>query len=141
MTGNPAAVAGIDHVVIATSNLPVMLQFYQEVFGCHLERTIPEIGLFQLRAGTAMIDLLDINGRSENRGGTLRNMDHLCLTLKAWDVAALEAHLDRYQVNIGSPESRYGALGFGPSIYLKDPDGNTIELKGPPEDRTFWMDT
>lgn len=141
MTDNPAAVCGIDHVVIATSNLPAMLNFYQDILGCRLERTVTEIGLFQMRAGTAMIDLLKIDGRAADRGGTLRNMDHVCLTLKEWDVPALEAHLNRYDVNIGSPERRYGALGFGPSIYLKDPDGNTVELKGPPEDCTFWMDT
>lgn len=137
MTANPAAVAGIDHVVIATSNLPVMLQFYQDVFGCRLERTVTEIGLFQLRAGAAMIDLIEIDGRVADRGGTLKNMDHLCLTLKAWDLAALEAHLNRYDVDIGNLECRYGAFGFGPSIYLNDPDGNTVELKGPPEDCTF----
>lgn len=141
MSKNPIPVRGIDHVVIATSNLSEMLEFYQSVFGCLLERSVAEVGLFQLRAGTTMIDLLEVDGQASKQEHTRMNMDHLCLNLKEWDFSALKAHLHKHGVDFTSPERRYGALGFGPSIYLNDPDGNTVELKGPPEENTFWMDT
>ncbi|MBW2295467.1 MAG: VOC family protein, partial [Deltaproteobacteria bacterium] len=42
-------------------------------------------------------------------------------------------HLEKFGVEAGPVGTRYGADGNGPSMYLQDPDGNTVELKGPPE--------
>ncbi len=36
------------------------------------------------------------------------------------------------EVEPGAVSQRYGAGGNGPSMYIRDPDGNTVELKGPP---------
>ena len=133
----PISVRGIDHVVIRSQHIERMITFYRDVLGCNLERHIEELGLIQLRAGTALIDLIDTDGQLGRMGGDppgedARNMDHLCLQVEPWDVVAISAFLKEHNVEVGDVETRYGAQGFGPSIYFKDPDGNTVELKGPP---------
>ena len=130
-------VRGIDHVVLRVSDLNRSLGFYVDVLGCHEERRIEELGLVQLRAGSALIDLLDLTkplgqlgGDPPGEGG--RNVDHVALALAEFDEAKLKAHLEAHGVEPGEVSSRYGAEGFGPSMYIRDPDGNVIELKGPP---------
>jgi catechol 2,3-dioxygenase-like lactoylglutathione lyase family enzyme len=131
-------VLGIDHCVLRVSDLARSLRFYGEVLGCHEERRLADLGLVQLRAGRAMIDLVDLAGPLGRAGGSApgqggRNMDHLALRIAAFDEAALRAHLARHGVEPGAVGIRYGAEGNGPSIYIQDPDGNVIELKGPPD--------
>jgi hypothetical protein len=58
-------------------------------------------------------------------------MDHFCLRLAAFDGARLEAHLAAHGVPAGDVVARYGAAGEGPSLYIEDPEGNTVELKAP----------
>jgi glyoxylase I family protein len=128
----------IDHVVIRVLDLPTMVAFYSDVLGCGLERGPGEAGLAQLRAGSSLIDLLDVEGppgRQEGRAGApgVRNMDHFCLQVEPWDADAILAHLKSHGVEPGDPVMRYGARGSGPSIYIQDPEGNKIELKGPPQ--------
>ena len=71
-----------------------------------------------------------LGGRAPDDEG--RNMDHLCLSVTGYDEAAIVAHLQAHHVRLGSIGSRYGARGEGPSIYCFDPEGNMVELKGPP---------
>ena len=135
---NPISVQVIDHVVIRTRALAPMLAFYSEVLGCAVEKRQETFGLIQLRAGNSLIDLLDPEGElarafPEAPSATAPNMDHVCLQVLPWDAQAIRAHLAAHGVEAPEPVSRYGALGSGPSIYVKDPDGNTVELKGPPE--------
>jgi hypothetical protein len=59
-------------------------------------------------------------------------MDHFCLQVEPFDGEAIIAHLRRHGCEPGPIESRYGAKGQGPSIYVPDPEGNMVELKGPP---------
>jgi len=59
-------------------------------------------------------------------------MDHFCLRVESFDEAEIRAHLTAHGVDAGAAASRFGAEGTGPSIYIEDPEGNTIELKGPP---------
>jgi glyoxylase I family protein len=131
----------IDHVVIRAADGRAMKQFYCDVLGCTLEREQPELGLSQLRAGRSLIDLLTVGSnldRPENGvPGAGRNMDHLCLRLEHFDAEALAAQLTAQGVRLGSEGRRYGADGFGQSLYLFDPEGNMIELKGPPEAARF----
>ncbi len=132
---NPINITHIDHVVIRVNDLPSMLAFYQEVLGCKLERGPSESGLAQLRAGLSLIDLVDVNGSLGQQGGappdhSAPNMDHVCLQVLPWDANEINAHFKRFGVQIGEVAQRYGAAGVGPSIFLKDPEGNTIELKG-----------
>lgn len=124
-------ILGIDHVVLRVKDLARMTRFYREVLGCEVERELKEPVLVQLRAGQSLIDLTPAppGWESEDAG---RNMDHLCLRLEPFDQAALIAHLIRHGIVPGEARTRYGADGYGPSIYIGDPEGNVIELKGPP---------
>jgi len=133
----PYAIRGLDHIVLRVANLDAMLHFYVDVLGCTMERRQEEIGLYQVRAGASLIDLVTLDGKLGRAGGAGpsaegRNLDHFCLRIAPYDVAALRAHLAAHGVAAGESGSRYGAEGEGPSLYLRDPEGNTIELKGPP---------
>jgi glyoxylase I family protein len=128
---------GIDHLVLRVVDLDVMVGFYVDALGCSVERRQDEIGLVQLRAGRSLIDLVPVDGKLGRMGGAApgaqgRNLDHFCLRVEPFDEAALRAHLAAHGVEAGKTESRYGAEGEGPSIYLSDPEGNVVELKGPP---------
>ncbi|NJN47860.1 MAG: VOC family protein [Candidatus Competibacteraceae bacterium] len=125
----------IDHVVIRVNDLEKMITFYSEVLGCRLERGPGEMRLAQLRAGHSLIDLVDVARPLGRKGGQVPtpeapNMDHLCLQVNPWNPEAIREHLKEHGVEMGKIFSRYGALGIGPSLYISDPEGNTIELKG-----------
>jgi len=127
----------IDHVVLRVSNVERMLAFYRDVLGCAVERRRDDIGLIQLRAGRSLVDLVPVDsvlGRPGGRapGAEGRNVDHICFRIETFDERELLAHLDRYGVAAGEVGTRYGAEGDGPSMYVTDPEGNTVELKGPP---------
>jgi len=131
------AVLGLDHIVLRVVDLERMIAFYGEVLGCRVERRQSDIGLVQLRAGSALIDLVPVDGKLGSVKGAApgregHNLDHLCLRVEPYDEAAIRAHLAAHGVAVGEAGSRYGAEGEGPSIYLQDPQGNTVELKGPP---------
>ena len=128
---------GIDHVVLRVTDPEAALRFYCGVLGCREERRVDDLGLVQLRAGRSLIDLVAVDGRLGRVGGAPpgeegRNMDHLALRIEDFDEAALCAHLTAHGVDVGEVASRYGAEGEGPSLYIRDADGNTVELKGPP---------
>jgi len=131
------AIRDIDHVVLRVADLPAMLAFYCDVLGCTLERRVDELGLVQLRAGRSLIDLVPVDsklgrvgGAAPGRGG--RNLDHFCVRLEPFDETAIRRHLANHGIDAGPTESRYGAEGQGPSIYISDPEDNVVELKGPP---------
>jgi glyoxylase I family protein len=130
-------ILAIDHVVLRVHDLASMLAFYCGVLGCTEERRQDAIGLVQLRAGASLIDLVPVDGKLGRQGGAGpgregHNMDHLCLSVADYDEAAIVAHLKAHGVRVGEIGSRYGAQGEGPSIYCYDPQGNMVELKGPP---------
>ncbi|HEX5318396.1 MAG TPA: VOC family protein [Stellaceae bacterium] len=122
-------ITGLDHVVLRVASLERAVKFYGEVLGCPVERELETPRLVQMRAGTSMIDLVPCQ-EGEEPG---RNMDHFAVRIAAMDVPALTAHLARHGIDPGEVRRRYGAEGYGSSIYITDPDGNTVELKGPPE--------
>lgn len=133
----PFAIKGLDHVVLRYREVERGVRFYCEVLGCTLEMRQEAIGLVQLRAGSTLIDLVDIAGKIGREGGAPpgregRNMDHLCLRIEPFDAAAIAAHLRAHGVEPGEVMPRFGADGKGPSLYLDDPEGNRVELKGPP---------
>jgi catechol 2,3-dioxygenase-like lactoylglutathione lyase family enzyme len=133
----PFAIGGLDHIVLRVKDLAAMLRFYTDVLGCTLERTQDEIGLYQLRAGASLIDLVPVDGKLGRAGGAApgtggRNLDHFCLAIEPYDEEAIRSHLRTMGAEGGEAGSRYGAKGEGPSLYLRDPEGNMIELKGPP---------
>jgi Predicted ring-cleavage extradiol dioxygenase len=134
----PFQLQRIDHVVLRVRDAAAMQAFYCDVLGCRVERRQDHIGLVQLRAGASLIDLVTVDGKLGRMGGAApaaegRNMDHLCLRVEPFDRDAVVAHLQAQGVRIGEFGSRYGAEGEGPSQYLFDPEGNLVELKGPPD--------
>jgi glyoxylase I family protein len=121
-------IAGLDHVVLRVASLERAIEFYRSVLGCRIERELHQPRLVQLRAGASLIDLVPAGTTAAKGTG---NMDHFALRLEVFDAAALGAHLRRHGIDPGEVRERYGAEGYGPSLYFSDPDGNTIELKGP----------
>ena len=115
-----------------------MLHFYCDALGCTVEKRQEDLGLIQLRAGSALIDLVPIDGELGRAGGAApgkegRNLDHFCFQVEPFDPAAIQAQFARHGYTAGDVKRRYGAQGYGPSIYVDDPEGNVVELKGPPE--------
>jgi glyoxylase I family protein len=134
-------ILGIDHLVLRVSDLDRMLNFYCGVLGCSVERRLDDIGLVQLRAGQHLIDLVPVDGVLGKGGGaaagtTGRNLDHFCLRLQPFDADAIREFLQAKGITVGAVDTRYGAEGDGPSLYLNDPEGNVVELKGPPYARS-----
>jgi glyoxylase I family protein len=126
----------IDHVVIRARDPARLVSFYCDVLGCSIERRQDAIGLVQLRAGRSLIDIIDVDGVLGRKGGVApgdegRNMDHVCLRVEPFDADAIRAHLDANGVRIDDSGIRYGAEGEGFSLYIADPEGNAVELKGP----------
>jgi len=127
----------IDHVVLRVRDLARMQTFYCDVLGCTVAKVQERIGLVQLQAGRSMIDLLGLEGPLGQAGGAApgregRNMDHFCLRVEPFDGEAILAFLKKHGIGAGEVVSRFGAEGDGPSIYISDPEGNVVELKGPP---------
>jgi catechol 2,3-dioxygenase-like lactoylglutathione lyase family enzyme len=123
-------ITGLDHVVLRTKKLDEVLGFYRDKLGCPVERTLEVIGLYQLRAGTALVDVLDSNVFTIAQAGPGESLfDHFCLSVAASSAAELCAMLDARGIAHGEPAERYGATGNGTSVYVVDPDGRTVELK------------
>lgn len=121
---------GLDHVVLRSADAERLASFYVDVLGCCEERRIDaSIRLVQLRAGAALIDILAIDEAPPDA----HNMDHFCLRVDDFEPDDIRARLSAAGCSPEPPARRYGADGFGQSIYFRDPDGNLVELKGPPE--------
>lgn len=128
----------LDHLVLRVIDLDRMLGFYCGVLGCTIERRQDSIGLVQLRAGRSLVDLVPVNGPLGKAGGAPpskdgRNLDHFCFRIEPFDEAAIRSQLQAHDVEAGPLATRNGAEGEGPSIYISDPEGNVVELKGPPD--------
>lgn len=128
----------LDHLVLRVTDLRTMMAFYMDVLGCPIEKVQEDLGLYQLRAGSALIDLVPVDGPLGSKGGAPpaaegRNLDHFCLRVEPFDADAIIAHLRAHGADPAPVASRYGAEGQGPSVYVTDPEGNVVELKGPPD--------
>jgi catechol 2,3-dioxygenase-like lactoylglutathione lyase family enzyme len=133
----PFATHGLDHIVLRVRDLEPALRFYTEVLDGRVERRLDALGLVQVRLGASLIDLVPVDSALGKLGGAApgpqgRNLDHFAIRIAPFDEAALRAHLTAHGVEPGDVGLRYGAEGNGPSMYVRDPDGNTVELKGPP---------
>jgi catechol-2,3-dioxygenase len=129
-------ITAIDHVVFRVVDLDKVASFYIDVLGARWEKKQQSIGLYQLRLGTSLIDLVPVDEKLGRMGGAppgkeRRNVDHVAFRVLPWDGDAILAHLQSHEID-SEINSRYGAEGEGPSIYLTDPEGNGLELKGPP---------
>jgi catechol 2,3-dioxygenase-like lactoylglutathione lyase family enzyme len=133
---HPIPIAGFDHIVLRVADKARMVAFYCDVLGCSVDRDRPELGLTHLRAGDDLIDLVTLDGPLGAKGGAApgaegRNLDHFCLRVRPYDEAAIRAHLAANAVPVVEEGARYGADGDGMSLYVLDPEGNLVELKGP----------
>ena len=118
-------VTGLDHVVLNVADVERSLAFYCDELGLAPERVDEwrhgEIFFPSVRVdATTIIDLL-----AAPRSG--ENADHLCLVVERVDLDAVKAS-GRFEV-VDGPATRFGARGDGTSLYVKDPDGNTVELR------------
>ena len=132
----PFTIKHIDHIVLRVKDLERSITFYGEVFGTEVVKRRDDLGMVHLRAGTSMIDLVDIQGELGRKGGAAagherRNLDHFCLRIEPFDEEALVSHLHSHGLTPEKAAVRFGAEGHGLSIYCFDPDGNQVELKGP----------
>ena len=132
------AIRDIDHIVLRVVDIEAMITFYRDVLGCTVDRRRDGIGLVQLRAGRSMLDLVPVDGELGRAGGAPpgregRNLDHFCFRLESFDEGAIRAELARAGIATDPAATRYGAEGEGPSLYVTDPEGNVVELKGPPD--------
>ncbi len=132
------AIRGYDHIVLRCRDVPRMVAFYREALGFTVVKVQDELGLTHLRAGTAMLDLIDIAGKLGREGGRGpeaegRNLDHVCFRVETFDADAIIARLAQFGATAEAPRRRFGNDGYGASLYLSDPEGNRVELKGPPE--------
>jgi glyoxylase I family protein len=138
VSGAPFKLGALDHVVLRVPDMAVALGFYRDVLGAQIERRLDRIGMVQLRVGASLIDLVDLNGDWLKASGAKAfspdavNVDHICIRIEPFDETAIEAYLRAHGVAVGEKGIRYGAQGDGPSIYIRDPFGTTVELKGPP---------
>ncbi len=135
-TRAPIEMLGLDHVVIRCVDQDAMAQFYRDLLGCTVDRHNKKLDLLQLRAGSHLIDLIAVDGVLGRRGGTApgsegRNLDHFAIQIAEFDEAALHAWIAENGLEIVEEGPRYGAEGTGPSVYIRDPEGNIVELKGP----------
>lgn len=129
-------IQAIDHLVLRVIDLGSMIRFYCDVLGCCVEKRQNDLGLVQLRAGRSLIDLVSVNGKLGQMGGSApgaqgRNLDHFCVRVEPFDEHAIRQHLAAHGVEPSEVAQRYGAEGTGPSVYVRDPEGNVVELKGP----------
>ena len=115
----------LDHIVLNVSDVERSLAWYTERLGLTPER------VDEWRAGNApfpsvritdrcIIDLFGVERTGEN-------LNHLCMVVDRADVDAVVAD-ERFDV-VDGPGHRWGARGDGWSVYVTDPDGNTVELR------------
>jgi catechol 2,3-dioxygenase-like lactoylglutathione lyase family enzyme len=128
-------ILGLDHIVLRVRDMERMVAFWRDALGCTVEKVQAELGLVHIRAGSALIDLVDVQGKLGMEGGRApgaegRNLDHFCLRVEPFDPVEIRKRLGALGVAVEDPRRRFGAEGYGDSIYLSDPEGNRIELKG-----------
>ena len=125
----------IDHIALNVDDVDRSLAFYHEALGLAVER-LPEfragkVGFPSVRVTErTVIDLMP--GSAVTQGGR-HPLNHFALTLVDDELATLHDRLVQFEVDIvEAPRPRWGAQGNEPSMKVRDPDGNIVELKAPP---------
>lgn len=118
-------VTGLDHLVLNVADTDRSLAFYLGELGLSPVRVDEwrrgEVFFASVRLDdTTIIDLLEVAPDG-------RNVDHLCLVIEEQDLQEL-ADSGRFDV-VDGPDQRFGAQGDGTSLYVRDPDGNVVELR------------
>ncbi len=116
---------GLDHLVLAVSDVDRTLEWYADRLGLEPLRVDEwrngEVPFPSLRVNEAtIIDV--IAGPREGE-----NVDHICLVVDVDDLAAVAAS-GTFDV-VSGPSRLWGARGYGQGLYVRDPDGNVLELR------------
>lgn len=118
-------VSGLDHVVLVVRDVERAVAWYRDRLG------LEPLRLEAWRAGDAPFPSLRVDPDTiidmVPGAPTGVNMDHLCLVVSPADVE--RAAVDGEFEVVDGPAERYGARGLGTSVYVRDPDGNTVELR------------
>lgn len=128
-------VVGHDHVVFRVADGERSAAWYRDVLGLTLEREdqwrAGEVPFLSVRVDpTTVIDLLEVEPR-DLTGGVDRsstNVDHVALVVESGTDLQAVADSGRFDV-VSGPRWIWGAQGHGWGLYVRDPDGNIIELK------------
>ena len=124
MTG-PISVTGMDHIVLNVADVERSLAFYCDTLGLEPVR-IDEWRSGQAPFPSARVDagtIIDLLAAPR----TGENADHICLVVEPTDLSSV-ASSGTFEV-LDGPGPRFGARGVGTSLYVRDPDGNTVELR------------
>jgi catechol 2,3-dioxygenase-like lactoylglutathione lyase family enzyme len=119
-------ITGLDHVVILAADVERSLAFYLDELGLEGVR-VEEWRRGEVFFPSARVNehtIIDILGPAEHSG---TNLDHFCLVFDDVDLHEV-AQSGRFEV-VDGPDVRFGARGDGLSLYVRDPDGNTVELR------------
>lgn len=121
----------IDHLVLTVTNIEASTQFYERALGFEREFFLGPEGQprHALRFGQQKINLQDAKTETPTKARvpTVGSGD-FCL-ISAVPIEQVIAHLKRENIAIDTgPVQRRGALGAMTSIYLRDPDGNLVEV-------------
>ena len=125
--GRSIRVTGLDHLVFRTADVERSLAWYCDELGLEPVRVDEwrrgEVPFPSVRVDEhTIIDVL-----AAERSG--ENVDHVCLVVEPTDLAALAASGRFEVVGDGAVDGLFGAQGFATSLYVRDPDGNTVELR------------
>ena len=119
---------GADHVVLVSPEPEALVAWYQAVLGAEPERLEQwrrgDVPFVSMRISPTF--LIDI-ARGERTG---TNVDHVAITVEDVDLDELAAS-GAVTVEMG-PADLFGARGVGRGLYLRDPDGNRVELRAYP---------
>lgn len=136
----PRALPRIGHVVPPVRDVAAMQAFSCAAPGCTVERRQQEIGLLQLPAGDALIDLGDVAGTLGRAGGAApaaggRTMDHRCLRVAPFngEAIAMHLHVHVHGVRLSAFGARCGADGEESSQHGVDPAGSMVVPQCPPD--------
>lgn len=118
-------VSGLDHVVLNVADPARSIAWYRDKLGLEPLRVEEwergEVLFPSLRIdATTIIDLLPFERTGEN-------LNHFCVVIDEVDLDALVAS-GEFDV-VSGPHTLWGAQGDGQSVYVRDPDGNTVELR------------
>ncbi|MBI3329554.1 MAG: VOC family protein [Nitrospinae bacterium] len=136
-------ISAMDHIVLNVEDIDRSLNFFTQVLGLETERVEQfhkkEVPFPSVRVSPeTVIDLFPMKpGEALARGPGLQNLNHFTMVVEAADFEAFQKHLGEHGVTIEEgPGRRWGARGYGMSVYFKDPDGNRIEVRCYPPNLT-----
>lgn len=124
-------VIAFDHVVLCCADVATTLAWYRERLG------LAAVRVEEWRAGKVpfpsvrvsedtIIDLVPLRGAPPGHGAA-KAVDHICVVIEPTDLAAVAAS-GAFEV-LDGPAARFGARGMATSLYVRDPDGMTVELR------------